>query len=392
MIKFALDEYIKNIWYNMVTVLLISVSIIVSVIFISNLLQETKVYRLIKPYLNEKSIIINVANDIEINSLVKVDKTFMTNELYCVSDNQIGLTNCVVYNEEVLDIMSPRLIEGQGINTVSENEEALVVWISPNSGGLGTGDRINLNFFSEIEAKTIKVEAVIAGVIADGQRIFMSDTTLSSDMKYEDIYCLYSYKQLGSPIVITTEEEIEKIGETVHGQNKKCIVKFSDDITEEEWRDNYFKVVDMEMEQHGYSSIGTFPDSEELYKQMMTSVKITIMKYVPLSIGVLVLIIVCILGIVLVKNANSVRYYHILSICGMKKNGAVLLTCVEMIANCVLAVLITISFVKIQNAYAIVGKINCSLGGIQILTIIATCLSVVIASMGVLCLRKFQKV
>lgn len=381
MFKFALDEYVKNIWYNIISVFILAVSIIVSTIFITNLIQETKVYRLVKPYLDEKSIIINSANGIDVSLLSKVENTLMTHELFCMSDNQIGLNTCVVYTDEVMKIMPPRLLEGQLIEKVEADEDTLVVWISRNSGGLSTGDEITLNFFSATEEKTIKVKALIAGVIADGQRIFMSDTTISSNMEYDDIYCLYSHRQMGTPVVITTEDELSKIDEELYGQNKKCIVKFQENITEEERLENYFKVVDMEEATHGHSSVGTFPESEQLYENMKASVRSTIMKYVPLTFILLVLITVCIMGIVLIKNANSTEYYRILSICGMSARGAVCITGLEMLINSILSIIIAISFVELQNKYVFFGKINCRLDSIQICVMVTICLIVILLSM-----------
>lgn len=381
MVRFTIGEYIKNIWYNVVTILIFAATFIVSTIFLSNISAQTRVYRFLKPYLNDQSIIIAMLEGFDINTLSKVDKTLMTNELYCYSDDIKKLSTCVVYNEYAMENMTPRLSEGKHIDKVKADDNTIKILVSENKKGVGAGDIVTLEFF-DTNASIVKVNALVTGVIAEGQMLFMQNEYIKSDMSVEELYLSYSYEQMQYPVVITTEEEINKIANEVTGMNYRCIVKFQDDITQEERQDNYDKIIGYEMDKHGYST-GTaiFPSSEKLCDRMEANLERTLMKYIPLTVAVFILIIVCVIGMVSIKTANSMRYYGTLYICGMPYSSAVIMTGVEMIINAIVALVISISLITIQNKLSIVGTINCEIGSLQAVVIAVMCIVTIGISM-----------
>ena len=58
MFRFALSEYIRNFWFNLCTILLIIVIMVLSTIFISNIEQDTREYRLAEQYIDKDSIFV----------------------------------------------------------------------------------------------------------------------------------------------------------------------------------------------------------------------------------------------------------------------------------------------------------------------------------------------
>ncbi len=378
MIKFVSKQYVKNIWYNILTVIILTFNIILSVIFVSNISSQTKLYRLVKPYLNENSIVVNILQKIDINNLSKVEKMLMTTELSCRSNALIKLDKCVVYDEKIMDEFAPRLTTGRLISDKSIDDEKMQILISENSAGLGVGDTIKVEFYDKT-LNYVYVDAEIVGVISNGQKIFMTSTEIFKDMGYEDLYCTYSYEQLEKPIIITTKAEIEAIGQELDEINYQCIIKFDDDITEEEYRQNYIAVMDMESE-HGISWVGTYPTSDILYERMELSFRSTLMKYIPLTVAVFALVIICTVGMISVKTANNMKYYGMLYICGMPYTHASLMTGIEMAANSVLAIILSLSLMRIQNKLSLVGTINCNIGEVQTVVMLALCLVVVMVS------------
>ena len=188
MVNFVTKQYVKNVWYNILTVIILTFNLVLCVIFASNISSQTKLYRLVKPYLNENSIIINKihdGNNIDINNLIKVEKTIMTTELFCHSGELVKLNYCVVYNGKLMKDFAPRLTSGKLINSKCENDEKLQILISENSQGLGVGDIIKLKF-TDKAMNYVSIEAEIVGVISNGQKIFMCNPELSKNMGYED--------------------------------------------------------------------------------------------------------------------------------------------------------------------------------------------------------------
>lgn len=381
MVNFVAKQYVKNVWYNILTIIIITFNIILCVIFASNISSQTKLYRLVKPYLNENSLIINTIYEekkIDINNLKKVEKTLMTTELFCHSQELVKLRNCVVYNEKIMEAFAPRLSSGKLINSKFESDEKLQVLISENSEGLGVGDILKLKF-TDKTMNYVPIEAEIVGVISNGQKLFMSSNNVFNNMGYEDLYLTYSYNQLEEPIILTTQKEIEAIGTELDGFNGQCIVKFNEDISEEEHRQNYLYVVDMESKT-GISSVDIYPSSDVLTERMDLSLRSTLMKYVPLTIAVFILVIICTVGIIAVKTSNSIKYYGMLYICGMPYHQAAAMTGIEMVINSVLAIVMSLSLIKIQNKLSLIGKINCEIGVVQSALMMGLCIVVIFVS------------
>ena len=381
MVNFVAKQYVKNVWYNILTVIILTFNLVLCVIFASNISSQTKLYRLVKPYLNENSLIINTIYEekkIDINNLKKVEKTLMTTELFCHSQELVKLKNCVVYNEKIMEEFAPRLSSGKLINSKFESDEKLQVLISENSEGLGVGDILKLKF-TDKTMNYVPIEAEIVGVISNGQKLFMSSNNVFNNMGYEDLYLTYSYDQLEEPIILTTQKEIDAIGTELDGFNGQCIVKFDEDISEEEYRENYLHVVDMESKT-GISSVDIYPSSDVLTERMDLSLRSTLMKYVPLTIAVFILVIICTVGIIAVKTSNSIKYYGMLYICGMPNHRASAMTGIEMTINSVLAIVLSLSSIKIQNKLNLIGKINCEIGAVQSALMMGLCIVVIFVS------------
>lgn len=381
MVRFTVSEYVRNTWYNVISVLIMVAAIVAGTIFISNITVQTKLYRLVKPYLNDNSIIISDVLDFDFDMIDKVDKTLMTEEHSCRSNSLIKLNKCIVYNNEIMKYMPPRLNSGKYIHEVKDSSDEMLVLISENSRGLGVGDKFDLRFGTRT-GEDINVTARIVGVISNGQKLFMGTGRITSSMGYEDLYCTYSYEQLEEPLIITTPEQIKKLGEEIYKPFRlSCIVKFNDDITEQERNANVEVVKAFEEGIHGMDSISIYPETYKICDRMETTYNNLMIQYVPLTIAMFILISVCIMGIVTIKTANSMRYYATLHICGMTQGMAVRLTGIEMCINCIFAAIIGVSLIMIQSKNNIVGIMNCVIELPQIIMMVLMCLIIITSSM-----------
>lgn len=389
MIRFSVEEYVRNIGYNIVSILLLAVTFVTGIFFLSNISAQRRMTEFLSPYLDENSIIIGqLGYDMDVTELAKYEKSIMTRECFCFSDSLVDMSTCLVYDEYAMDKLTPRLIDGKYIHSSDSADGMMQVLVSENKYGVGVGDIIEVSFFSEegaMEGRIVSIPAKVTGVIASGQKLMHGNgVSISKNMETKDIFGTYSYEQLKYSLIITTEEEFSKLPEKVVEQNYRCIIKFSEEITDEERKANYSKIMQYERE-HWSTGTGVFPDAEVLVDRLDEAMKDLMIKYIPLVIAVFVLVSVCIMCMVYIKNANSRRYYAILYMCGMPYENAVVMSGIEMFINSLLAAVMAVTFVLIQNKHAILGEINCELGVMQILSII--CISIIIVAWTMVTVR-----
>lgn len=385
--KVLFGKYVRNIWFNVVSVLIITVTIMMSTIYISNITAQTKLYRLVSPYLNENSIFMEIPeSEFDINSLTKLEKTLMTKCLACHS-NEMDVRKCHVYNSEVMSVMPPRLSDGRQIGTVDMNDDRIEVLISDNVKSYGVGDEITIKYpYVDLETmieSEIDIKCEIVGVIAEGQKLFINSGEGDKDVSikgYEDLYLTYSYEQIGSIIMITTEEQLSKLDLELYYLCHNAIFKFEEDITKEERAANQLKVTKYETDR-GRSA--TNLQASLLTEKMEADHRNIILKYVPLTIGMIILVTVCVVGIISIKNAKSMRYYSTLYICGMNSTKAVILCGRDMLINCIIATALGITLMTVQNKMEIIDTINCEIGALQVLTIIVLSVIMILMSMSV---------
>ena len=393
MIKFLFGEYVRNVWYNVVSVLMITATVIISTIYISNITAQTKLYRLVSQYLNEDSIIMHhEAEGFDSGTLTKLEKTLMTKCFLCVS-NDIQIGKCHVYNDEIMSVMPPRLAKGRQIGSADKNDDRIEVLISENVKSYGVGDEITLKYYyldwENMVEIPVDIKCVIVGVIAEGQKMCISSGKGGIEAGYEDLYLTYSHEQTRETLILTTEEQLSKLDLELNYIYENVIFKFEEDITEEERNANQLKVTEYELEKRGTTTASGLQSPSRLTEMMEVNHRNIMLKYVPLTIGMIILVTVCIVGIISIKTARSMRYYSTLYICGMNPGKALILSGGEMLINCVLATVLGISLMTIQNKMEIVDTINCELGTTQILTISA--LSMVMILMSMLVTRTVMK-
>ena len=123
-----------------------------------------------------------------------------------------------------------------------------------------------------------------------------------------------------------------------------------------------------------------YPDAEDIVYRSNEKYKGTLLKYVPLTVIVLVLFLISITGIVTIKTVRSIRYFGIMYICGMNYTKAQFMTILEMTFNSVLAFAFTTNLLALQKQFKLVGKINCNIGMLQMLFMLSVCIIIVLWS------------
>ena len=165
MVKYTIGEYVRNIGYNIISILLLSVTFVDCTIFLSNISAQRRMTDFLSPYLDENSIIIGeLGYDFDVTELTGYEKSIMTREAFCGSDDLLMLKSCLVYNEYAMKKLTPRLAEGKLIEKSESKDGMMQVLVTENGSGVGVGDIIELSFFSEagvMENKIISIPAKV---------------------------------------------------------------------------------------------------------------------------------------------------------------------------------------------------------------------------------------
>lgn len=381
MFRFGLSEYIRNWWFNICIILIMVVMMLISIIFISNVDEQTKIHRLASKYIDKDSIFaVEIFSDFY--KEISMEKNMLISQTFFGNQGDNTDTICAsVYSKEVMETVKPRLDSGTYPSKVKKDEDTVVALISNNPYGIGAGDIFEYNIYYT-DDENIKVNVYVAGVISSGQRLYTDLRHLDSNMTFEDFFQLYSYEQEEEVRLIIPEEEVKKIKNIETASVfYNIIINPDDTMTDEEKRSIKEKIGDYEREvQQSIPSDLLYPDAEDIVYRSNEKYKGTLLKYVPLTIIVLVLFIISITGIVTIKTVRSIRYFGIMYICGMNYTKAQLMTILEMTFNSVLAFAFTTNLLVLQNEFKLVGEINCHIGTLQMLFMFGVCVIIVLWS------------
>ena len=387
MLKLGFKEYIRNSWYNIMTVFILVTMMIAVVIFMSNIERQTSLYRLTAKYLGENSIIVDFAYEDISKALSKVEDVMYTREMNVAiseSDKFDMYKHMTVYSETQMDMLPPRLEAGVLPKEIDKGKEYISVLVSKNPYGLKTGDTTVMRAI-DVDGNEVKINLYITGVITEGQSIpYMpvGEEQNLSYMSYENFFATYSYEQSDIMLIIIPEKELDKIEKELFFNYRMAIIKYDDSITEEEYEKNFEVVKDYEKQYYNFSKVDTFPESEKIIENSKQILNATLKKYVPLTVATVVLILTCIAGITSIKTYNNRKYFGILHMCGMHYNNAVILTGIEMVINSIWAVVLTKVLVWVQQKYELVGIINCNPGTLTWMILGIIIVFTILLSMG----------
>lgn len=381
MFRLGVSEYIRNTWYNIVVILIMVAMMCVTAIFVSNVDRQTRLYRLTSEYIDSNSIFLNYSTEEDWKVLNKVEKIMSSQTTTAwIKNVENSRFKLLVYSKDFMKYLSPRLDEGQFPYKKQLDNDIIPVIISHNPYGISTGDTISIEVFTNSE-EAINIKVYIAGILSDGQNVASLSGNVLEDMTYEDFFETYNYEQTGEIIMITTKEELSKISDNIMLFNYNSIVKFQENITQEERKANINAVKKYERERFKASSVDVYPETDTIIKWNKEIFNSILIKNIPLTVAIFILVLTCIAGIVSIKTYRSARYFGILYICGMHYKNAIVITGVEMLTNCGIALMLSVSILKIQSKLKVLGIINCDINIITVLILVVISIITVVFSM-----------
>lgn len=381
MIRFGISEYIRNFWFNLCIVMLLLVMMVVSTVLLSNIDEQTGPYRLAEKYMDEDSMFLSHVFREYMEELDTYGEMLAVQVIGgSVADVERSSITATVYPKEVMKHLKPRLDSGRYPQSVKSDENIVSVLLSHNPYGIKAGDTFTYDVFT-VDGEKMSVQIYVAGVISEGQSLYTEFGKIFRDMTYEDFFPLYSYEQTEMVRMIIPEEELEKIPvETLFSYYSNVMINPDDDLPAEERTAIWNKIKEYELEFLGGEVLSPYPSNLKLVERNEMIYKSILMKYLPLSIIVILLFSICIVGIVTIKTAKSTRYFGIMYTYGMQYRTAQLTAGLEMAFNCLMAFMATVALLTLQTKFDIVGEINCNLDTLELLVMAGVCVITVVGA------------
>lgn len=374
MTKFGISEYIRNFWFNLCSILLLIVMMILTTGMISNIDEKAGMYKIARKYMDYDSMYLASIENKNIEELKEIgDVNYVqTIEGDCGTNKLIR--GCV-YSREIMKNMKPKLEYGTYPDKVTVDSNTVKALISANPYGIKAGD--TFTYSVSTLGESVPVNVYVTGVIKEGQRLYITLNKTFINMSYEDFFPVYSYEQTEDVRLIIPESEISKMSEAMKASLcDNVMINPKGTLTQEERDAIYDRIADYDI-----TGECPYPEPAELVNRNNTMFKIEFMKYIPLSVVTIVLLCISIIGIVNIKTAKSTRYYGIMYAYGMRYKKAQIIEGVSMTFNCGLAVIFTVSLIKLQQKMEFFGEINCNLNMPQIITITGICIIIILCSM-----------
>lgn len=374
MTKFGISEYIRNFWFNLCSILLLIVMMILTTGMISNIDEKAGMYKIARKYMDYDSMYLASIENKNIEELKEIGDI---NYVQTIEGNYgpCKLIRGCVYTREIMKNMKPKLEYGTYPDKVTVDSNTVKALISANPYGIKAGD--TFTYSVSTLGESVPVNVYVTGVIKEGQRLYITLNKTFINMSYEDFFPVYSYEQTEDVRLIIPESEISKMPEAMRSSLcDNVMINPKGTLTQEERDAIYDRIADYDI-----TGECPYPEPAELVNRNNTMFKIEFMKYIPLSVVTIVLLCISIIGIVNIKTAKSTRYYGIMYAYGMRYKKAQIIEGVSMTFNCGLAVIFTVSLIKLQQKMEFFGEINCNLNMPQIITITGICIIIIFCSM-----------
>lgn len=374
MTKFGISEYIRNFWFNLCSILLLIVMMILTTGMISNIDEKAGMYKIARKYMDYDSMYLASIENKNIEELKEIGDVNYVQTIEGDYGPRKLIRGCV-YTREIMKNMKPKLEYGTYPDKVTVDSNTVKALISANPYGIKAGD--TFTYIVSTLGESVPVNVYVTGVIKEGQRLYITLNKIFINMSCEDFFPVYSYEQTEDVRLIIPESEISKMPEAMKASLcDNVMINPKGTLTQEERDAIYDRIADYDI-----TGSSPYPEPAELVNRNNTMFKMELMKYIPLSVVTIVLLCISIIGIVNIKTAKSTRYYGIMYAYGMRYKKAQVIEGVSMTFNCGLAVIFTVSLIKLQQKMEFLGEINCNLNMPQIITITGICIIIIFCSM-----------
>lgn len=397
MIKFAVKDFMKNIFTNIFIALQLAVAFIICIASVSSFLSRTEYYTPVKDKLEGNGFLVREVED-EAVFTAEAERIEEVSEIICgkksglyytteKTDAEIsslsGMNSVSLMNESFIDSFKPEMKSGCWLSEI-ENDGKIHAVITENQN-YSTGDTIELvtkKVVGELSPddenydpdnpyiyEFVSTEAEIVGVIRDGSRILgfsrleFHKGPYSSNPKpdFRDLYPTVNMYE-GNMLIIP-ENEGGKLTDSIRCSGN-IIVRLDNDVSRE-------RTEELEFYLRNFGTVTPlceFRENSEIY------INGELVKLLPILICVIILVITSSVSAGAIRTKGSLRSYAVYYICGAKWSGCVAITLVSNILTTALATMLAVIACKIPAVSAKMSSTVISFGKWQFLF----CLAIVV--------------
>ena len=334
MFRLAMYDYIHSIRRNVITVLQLVFIMVLVVVLSSTLFSQTGLYNLFcEKESDAKGVLaLNISEEV-IDNLSGVEEaiygktTFMN---YIKKDRTLQIH---VYDEAMSRYIQPVVDEGVWVDSIFANSEYPCFTIFPNKLGIESGDIITIDDYNGNTC-----EIYISGILSPEQYIYAGNKARGLNPKETDYTTLVNkYPDANNPddiVLVTTEEEMAKINGEIYYTCGNGVIKYKNDISNEEMENNE-KII----KEYVSSNSGMHSDSiklctlQQFYDNSLKRLNVVLITYIPIMIAVVMLIMSSILGYEYLCNQKAVRNYSVYYMLGVRWNRISVIASVRNVIN-----------------------------------------------------------
>lgn len=185
MTKFGISEYIRNFWFNLCSILLLIVMMILTTGMISNIDEKAGMYKIARKYMDYDSMYLASIENKNIEELKEIGDVNYVQTIGGDCGTNKLIRGCV-YSREIMKNMKPKLEYGTYPDKVTVDSNTVKALISANPYGIKAGD--TFTYSVSTLGESVPVNVYVTGVIKEGQRLYITLNKTFINMSYEDFF------------------------------------------------------------------------------------------------------------------------------------------------------------------------------------------------------------
>lgn len=305
--KIGILDFKKNIMTYILLVIQLSAVMITIMLAFSSVRSRVRLYEPFSNYYQSNGLfsVMGIALDEERRPLTSTD---YIKEKLIKTESIAGCYTCwtsadnmklrfVAYDDEILEKFAPSLKKGKWITNDSYN-----IVVTKNNYNIDVGDKVSLT-----GKNGDKITFTVSGILNDCTPVpgILPDCSFEK-ISYKHFYCNYSVDYEENPLIIVPKHYSEFDYSIIN----QMLIKFSDDISDEEVNENISDLCKMgAIENADISSV------KETSDQLVKNEIITLL---PAIIGSVAIVMVSIICSAVLSTKRQIRNYTICYICGSR--------------------------------------------------------------------------
>ncbi|MBP3238735.1 MAG: hypothetical protein J6M24_06645 [Lachnospiraceae bacterium] len=345
MFEISVYEYTKHLLRNLFVAILMSVLCMMATMVYSILFYH---YNNFRPF---KKLAGKVENGFfagssfrkeeDLKQLDGVKEVYNVKKIDTIMDN-IPVT-MVIYDDWILDNWTPRLKKGKMIGK-SHNKKEVV--ISSNIIGIDVGDTIKLIAYADTN-EFVYDDFVVTGILQNATLIPGSNTYRAGKESYDYCYLETSNKPGNSSFVLASDEvfkysDLSKVKKS--DLSAWAILEYDNNLNMKE-REELDKAVKYEISYAGVPLKDFIRNSEKVYHSQL-------FLYVPIFVGVCILVLLIILNVVRIEQNMSCKDYGIFYLLGANQKKCRNIRLIVSMMNMAVSIMISVFLIIFYRGYS----------------------------------------